>query len=93
MLTGEILNEEAFDYTGPLDLCGGGPSIPSPPPPPEPLDIPPPKASDREVEEARARRRQHESRRKGSRRSLLTGGQGASGTPTTKQGGVTKLGS
>lgn len=39
-----VLEEESFEYTGPLALCGGGggkkPKTPEPPPPPPPTPKP-----------------------------------------------------
>lgn len=41
---GTVLEEESFEYTGPLALCGGGggkkPKTPEPPPPPPPTPKP-----------------------------------------------------
>lgn len=77
MATGAILEEDSFDYEGPLALaCGGGaPDIPPPPPPP-----PPPKMKEiaPAVQEARDSQISKAQKAAGLNSTLMTGGLGMS---------------
>ena len=92
---GAVLEEESFEYTGPLALCGGGggkkPSTPAPPPPPPPTPKP---AVAKDVTAAATEAMNDQDRRRkrymGQAGTVLTSPLGASGGPAPT--GKTMLG-
>ena len=67
METLEVLEEDSFDYQGPVAMCGGGksPDIPDPPEPPEPPE--PRREQDKKSGEPR---RVHDKRPEGKKEPL-----------------------
>ena len=89
---GAVLEEESFEYTGPLALCGGGggkkPSTPEPPPP-----APKPAVAKDVTAAATEAMNEQDTRRKrymGQAGTVLTSPLGASGGPAPT--GKTMLG-
>lgn len=77
MATGAILEENSFEYEGPVALaCGGSPDPPAPPPPPPP----PPKMKETApaVKEARDSQVSKAQKAAGLNSTLMTGGLGLS---------------
>ena len=88
---GAVLEEESFEYTGPLALCGGGgkkPKTPAPPPP-----TPKPAVAKDVTAAATEAMNEQDTRRKrymGQAGTVLTSPLGASGGPAPT--GKTMLG-